>query len=53
VFVFPGKAVLLGDDEVSWFYQRPLAALTDAERAREQAYRQEKGLRFPLAAPPE
>jgi Tfp pilus assembly protein PilF len=53
VFVFPDRAVLLSDDEVSWFSQRPLAELTEAERARERDYRAGRGLRFPLAAPPD
>jgi hypothetical protein len=54
-FVFPPPtgAVFLGDEEVSWYYQRPLAGLSAAERKREAAFRRERGLRFPLAAPPD
>jgi tetratricopeptide (TPR) repeat protein len=53
VFVFPGGVALLADEEVSWYYQRRLAELSAAEREREAAYRRERGLRFPLAAPPD
>jgi tetratricopeptide (TPR) repeat protein len=53
VFVFPSGAALLADEEVSWFFQRPLAELTEAERQRERDYRAERVLRFPLAAPPD
>ncbi len=53
VFVFPSGAALLADDEVSWYYQWPLAELTDDQRLREEGYRAERGLRFPLAAPPD
>ncbi len=53
VFVFPARAALLADDEVSWYYQRPLAELTDDQRRREGDYRAGRRLRFPLAAPPD
>jgi tetratricopeptide (TPR) repeat protein len=53
VFVFPDSAALLADEEVSWYYQRRLAELSAAERERESAYRRERGLRFPLATPPD
>jgi hypothetical protein len=43
----------LADEEVSWFFQVPLTDLTPKEREREQAYRREKGLQFPLAELPE
>jgi uncharacterized membrane protein/tetratricopeptide (TPR) repeat protein len=54
VFVFPPpvNVVFLADDAVSWYYQRPLADLSEAERAREQDYRRERGLHFPLATLP-
>jgi uncharacterized membrane protein/Tfp pilus assembly protein PilF len=49
VFVFPPpvNATLLADEDVSWYFQVPLAALNEAERQREDAYRKGLGLRFP------
>ena len=55
VFVFPpplGVAVF-ADEDVSWYYQVPLADLGPAELEQERAYRLRHGLRFPLAALPE
>jgi uncharacterized membrane protein/tetratricopeptide (TPR) repeat protein len=54
VFVFPPPVNVrfFYDDAVSWYYQRPLADLTDAERAREEDFRRERGLHFPLAELP-
>ena len=48
-----GKTVLLADADLSWFYQLPLLDLTAAERQREESYRGERGLRFPLTTLPE
>jgi hypothetical protein len=45
--------VLLSDEDVSWYYQRPLAGLCASEREREEQYRRERGLHFPLATVPE
>jgi hypothetical protein len=53
VFVSPGGASLLADADVSWYYQRPLAELSEPQRRREEGYRAERGLRFPLAVLPE
>ncbi len=55
VFVFPPplNAVLLNDDQVSWFYQRRLIDLADDEFKREMAYREERQLTFPLSALPD
>jgi uncharacterized membrane protein len=55
IFVFPppvGVAILT-DEEVSWFFQVPLAELTADERERENAYRVQLRLRFPLETLPE
>jgi uncharacterized membrane protein len=53
-FVFPpAEVVLLADDEVSWYFQVPLSDLTQDERVREQAYRRERGIHFPLVSLPE
>jgi uncharacterized membrane protein len=55
VFVFPppASAMLLSDPEVSWFFQLPLADLTEEERQQEDAYRGKHGLAFPLTALPD
>jgi uncharacterized membrane protein len=55
VFVFPAprNSVVQPDAAMSWFYQVPLAELTDAERQREEEYRQRLGLSFPLGKLPE
>jgi uncharacterized membrane protein len=49
VFVFPPpqRAILLSDEDVSWFYQVPMDDLSAEEQAQERAYRQEQGLVFP------
>jgi uncharacterized membrane protein len=49
VFIFPPpvNAALLADEEVSWFFQVPLAELNEEQRRREDGYRKESGLRFP------
>jgi uncharacterized membrane protein/Tfp pilus assembly protein PilF len=49
VFVFPPpvNAALLADDEVSWFFQVPLAELNEEQRRREDDFRKERGLIFP------
>jgi uncharacterized membrane protein len=53
-FVFPpAEVVLLSDDEVSWYFQVPLATLTPGERQREEDYRRREGIRFPLKSLPE
>jgi uncharacterized membrane protein len=55
VFVFPppmGVAVF-ADEDISWYYQVPLADLNAAEREKERAYRQQNGVHFPLALLPE
>jgi uncharacterized membrane protein len=50
VFVFPMPvgARLIADEDVSWFYQRPIADLDDSQRQGEAAYRTAHGLQFPL-----
>jgi hypothetical protein len=50
VFVFPPpiKAILLLDEDVSWFFQLPMDQLSPEEQAREREYRRQQGLRFPL-----
>jgi hypothetical protein len=50
VFVFPPpiKAILLSDEEVSWFFQVPMDQLGPDEQAREREYRRQQSLRFPL-----
>jgi uncharacterized membrane protein/cytochrome c-type biogenesis protein CcmH/NrfG len=50
VFVFPPplRAVLLADEDVSWFFQVRMDDLTAEEQAREREYRRQQGLRFPL-----
>jgi uncharacterized membrane protein/tetratricopeptide (TPR) repeat protein len=53
VFALPANAKLLADGAVSWFYQVPLAELDGEELRREEAYRREHGLRFPLRTLPE
>jgi uncharacterized membrane protein len=55
IFVFPAPVgtQALNDEDVSWFYQVPLAELTPEEREREQDYRRRRGLRFPLATLPD
>lgn len=54
VFVFrpPTGAREFADEEVSWFFQVPLAELDDQEREKESTYRQRLGLHFPLEKPP-
>jgi uncharacterized membrane protein len=49
VFVFPPprKAILLADEDVSWFYQVPMDELSPEEQERERAYRHEQGLQLP------
>jgi uncharacterized membrane protein len=55
IFVFPAPVgtQALNDEDVSWFYQVPLAELTPEEREREQDFRLRHGLRFPLATLPD
>jgi hypothetical protein len=55
IFVFPAPAdaEFLSDEEVSWFFQRPMADLSTTERDREEDYRRKLGLRFPLKSLPE
>jgi uncharacterized membrane protein len=55
VFVFPppAGAKALPDEDVSWFYQVPLAELTAEERTKETEYRRRLGLHFPLTTLPE
>jgi uncharacterized membrane protein/Tfp pilus assembly protein PilF len=55
VFVFPPPvgAVVLSDEDVSWFFQLPLTDLTPEEREREHSYRIEHGLHFPLTILPD
>jgi uncharacterized membrane protein len=55
IFLFPsGKNLrLLADDEVSWFFQVPLADLSESERKREDTYRHDLKLTFPLNKLPE
>jgi uncharacterized membrane protein len=56
IFVFPPpvKAVILEDEDVSWFYQLPMDVLRPQEQAREREYRGQQGLKFPrdLRLPP-
>jgi hypothetical protein len=53
-FVFPpAKCELLADQDVSWFYQVPLAQLSESEAEKERAYRASLGLHFPLTKLPE
>jgi uncharacterized membrane protein len=54
VFLFlpPTGAVLLADEDVSWYLQLPLAGLSDEERQREEDYRKAQRLEFPLAKLP-
>jgi uncharacterized membrane protein len=55
IFVFPPpvNAVHLADDEVSWFFQLPLKELTADELQKEDAYRKNRGIHFPLATLPD
>jgi hypothetical protein len=55
IFVFPpgARAEPLSDDEVSWFYQLKMSDLSEAERSREDDYRRERDLRFPLTHLPD
>jgi uncharacterized membrane protein len=53
VFPLPAGARALADEDVSWFYQVPLADLNEVERVQEGEYRHQHGLRFPLTALPE
>jgi uncharacterized membrane protein len=53
VFPLPVGAIFLADDEMSWFFQRPLADLSTAQLQREYEYRRRQGVRFPLAKLPE
>jgi uncharacterized membrane protein len=55
IFVFPppAGAKVLADENVSWFFQVPLAELTDEERTKETEYRRRLGLHFPLTTLPE
>jgi uncharacterized membrane protein len=50
VFLFPppGRAKLFADEDVSWFFQLPLADLNEEQRQREENYRKEQRLEFPL-----
>jgi uncharacterized membrane protein len=50
VFVFPPpmKAILLSDEEVSWFFQVPMDQLGPDEQVREREYRRHQVLQFPL-----
>jgi uncharacterized membrane protein len=52
LFVFPPpvNAALFKDEEVSWLFQRPMAELSPTEREREEEYRRQHGLHFPLAS---
>jgi uncharacterized membrane protein/Tfp pilus assembly protein PilF len=55
VFVFPAPrgVEILADEEMSWFYQVPMADLTPEERDRERTYREKHGLHCPLVALPD
>jgi uncharacterized membrane protein len=55
VFIFPpsARAMLLADEDVSWFFQLPMTNLNDEERQREEVYREAQGLEFPLAKLPQ
>jgi uncharacterized membrane protein/cytochrome c-type biogenesis protein CcmH/NrfG len=54
VLVFPpANCKLLTDQDVSWYYQVPLAELTEKEAEQERAYRARLGLRFPLTKLPD
>jgi hypothetical protein len=54
IFVFPPpmNAVVLPDEEVSWYFQVPLAALSPEEREREMEYREKAGIQFPMESLP-
>ena len=53
-FVFPPpvNAVFLSDDEISWYFQVPLAGLNSEELQKETEYRNQLGLKFPLSKLP-
>jgi hypothetical protein len=55
IFVFPAPVGtrLLSDEDVSWFWQRPLADLTEEQLTQEAAFRKARNLRFPLATLPD
>ncbi len=55
VFVFPPTvgARFFADQEISWYFQRPMRDLDEGQRARESAFRTARGLQFPLAKLPE
>jgi uncharacterized membrane protein len=50
VFVFPApvNAVLVDDEDVSWYYQRTMDSLSKEETEKEMAYRRSRNLHFPL-----
>jgi uncharacterized membrane protein len=54
IFVFPPpvNAVLLPDDEVSWYYQRRMESLSEQEVEQEMAYRRKLGLHVPADKSP-
>jgi uncharacterized membrane protein len=55
VFVFPPPlgAMLLADEDVSWYWQLPLSDLTPDQRQEEIVYRKARNLQFPLTTLPE
>jgi hypothetical protein len=55
VFVFPPPlgAMLLADEDVSWYWQLPLSDLTPDQRQQEMVYRKARNLQFPLTTLPE
>jgi len=55
IFVFPPplNAIMLNDEQVSWYFQRRMIDLTEEEVERELVYRQEHQFEFPLTALPE
>jgi tetratricopeptide (TPR) repeat protein len=54
IFIFPPPqgAMLLADEDVSWFFQQPMTRLSDEELQREEVYRKEQRIEFPLAKLP-
>jgi tetratricopeptide (TPR) repeat protein len=55
VFVFPPPlgAMLLADEDVSWYWQLPLSDVTPEQRQTEIGYRKARNLQFPLTTLPE